>query len=255
MKELPPTVVQTPEGLALPFATADFASRMAAMIIDLVVVFVVLLVGGGLLALVLGPAVLMLAMFFLRQGYFLWFEARGNGSTLGKRRLHLRVVRADGGPLTVEVLLARNLTREVEFFVPGMIFLAPQYLFADHAGPVRVVASLWVLLLLLFPLFNSYRARIGDLLAGTRVVVAPPVALLRDLADRDREQRAAAGFHFTAQQLDVYGEKELTVLEDVLRKARGAGGKQALRKVAEAICRRIGYQDPAALERSDAFLH
>jgi hypothetical protein len=116
--------------------------------------------------------------------------------------------------------------------------------FADHQGVVRLLATLWILGLMFFPLLHPQRLRIGDLLAGTRVVRSPPVQLARDLADA---KPAAAGappeFHFPAQQLTVYGEHELTVLEDLLRKARLAGGDEAVAAVAATIARKLGRDD------------
>ena len=85
------------------------------------------------------------------------------------------MIRADGGPLTTEIVLARNFTREVELFLPVQLILMPEYYHGGHTGVVAVASTLWVLVLLFFPLFNRHRLRIGDLLAGTRVVVSPPV--------------------------------------------------------------------------------
>lgn len=241
--------VTTPEGFELRFGRAAASERLVALAVDLGIVVLAALVLGLLLAFTLGEGAAMLLLFLLRQGYFIWFETRWNGRTPGKRLFHLRVVRADGGPLTVETLLARNLTREVELFLPLTLLLAPDVLFADHTGVVRLVASLWILLLLFFPLTNPHRLRIGDLLAGTRVVVSPRVQLVRDLADARpavgvREPEAA--FRFTPAQLSIYGERELTVLEDVLRKAR-RGGDPVLVEVTRSICRRIGWSDEQAI--------
>jgi len=233
-------LVRSPEGIDLRFGVATASERLAALAIDLVIVLV-LMIATVLALLLLGlPGAALLAFFLLRQGYFIWFEARGNGTTIGKRRFHLRVIRADGGPLTTEILLARNLTREVELFVPMVLLLNPDMLFAEHEGVTRLVASLWILLLMFFPLTNPQRLRIGDLLAGTRVVVSPPVALMRDLADRKRSASVAAEpLRFTPAQLSVYGEHELGVLEEVLRKARTKGRDEALEAVAKSICKRI----------------
>jgi uncharacterized RDD family membrane protein YckC len=266
---LPLQIVRSPEGIDLHFGTATASERLVALVYDLTIIAAVFVVCGFLFVFTLGPAAAILLFFVLRHGYFLWFETRGNGATPGKRRFRLRVVRADGGPLTTEILLARNLTREVELFVPLVLLLAPDALFADHEGIVRVVASTWVLLLLFFPLTNAQRLRIGDLLAGTRVVVAPTVLLERDLAhqrpSRSPAQASAApeaaaaaatpAFVFTREQLGIYGERELTVLEDVLRKARLAGGKETVAAVAGSIARRIGWPDAAGLRgREDHFL-
>jgi len=246
--------VTTPEGFPLRFGRAAASERLVALAIDLGILLVVVLVAGALLYLTFGFGAAVLLQFVLRQGYFIWFETRWNGRTPGKRLYHLRVVRADGGPLTVETLLARNLTREVELFLPLTLLLAPDVLFADHSGWVRLLASLWILLLLFFPLTNPHRLRIGDLLAGTRVVVSPSVALVRDLADA----RPAAGvrepeavFRFTPAQLAIYGERELTVLEDVLRKVKRTSDP-VLVEVTRSICRRIGWTDEVATGKDQA---
>ncbi len=235
--------VLVPEGIELHFATASASERIVAVGIDLFVMALVMLFVGILMGLVFGIGGALLLFFLLRQGYFAWFETRWNGSTPGKRRFNLRVIRADGGPLTTEILLARNLTREVEMFLPLTLLVAPDLLFADHIGIVRVVASVWVLLLLFFPFTNPHRLRIGDLLAGTRVVVSPAVPLLRDMADSRDAVAApkAARFVFTQAQLAIYGEHELQVLEDVLRKSRLPGGEETVAAVAKKIAGRIGW--------------
>lgn len=240
--------VLTPEGVALHFQTASISERLVAIVIDLFLLFVVLIGLGIPLAWIGGSAPLMLLWFFGRHFWFVWFETRWQGTTPGKRRLHLRVISADGGPLTTEIVFARNLTREVELFLPLVLIVNPDLLFAGQQGVTRLLASAWILLLLLFPLTNRHRLRIGDLLAGTRVVVAPPVALLRDLADERRPVgdlvAPAPEFTFTAIQMTIYGRHELEVLEDVLRKVRSPGGASTATAVARSIARRIGWVGP-----------
>lgn len=268
---LPPQIVRSPEGLLLQFRTATAGERMAAFAIDVVIVILLLLLValplllfafmGARELLVLWP----LWFFLLRFGWFSWAEIRGGGRTPGKRRYHLRVIRSDGGPLTAEILLARNLTREIETFLPTLVALNPDILFAGHDGLVRIVAFGWVIVLLLFPLTNAARMRVGDLLAGTRVVVSPPAMLARDLAaapatptpaaKAQADADAAEEFVFTPDQLGVYGERELAVLEDVLRKAPADGKDDALLAVARSIRKRIAFADAAsALARPLPFL-
>jgi uncharacterized RDD family membrane protein YckC len=255
---LPSQVVRSPEGIDLHFRTAAASERLVALAVDLTIVLLLLVLGVFACASVFGQAPFLLLFFFLRHGYFLWCEVRGNGTTFGKRRFHLRVIRADGGPLTTEVLLARNLTREVELFLPLVLLFQPDVAFAEHEGVVRLLASVWMLALLFFPLTNAQRLRIGDLLAGTRVVLSPPVALARDLADR-RVGTAAqppitAEFVFTEAQLSIYGEHELAVLEDVLRKAN-RGKDDTVDAVTAAVAKKIGWTDAAAIaERKRQFL-
>lgn len=240
-------VLPTPEGLELRFGRATASERLLAVTIDLVIVLVAMLLCVLVFALTLGQGAAFIAAFLLRHGYFAWFETRWNGSTPGKRLFHLRVVRADGGPLTVETVLARNLTREVELFLPLQVLLVPDALFAGHDGWVRTLAVLWILGLLFFPLGNAHRLRIGDLLAGTRVVLSPRVQLVRDLADAK-----VVAFRFTPAQLSIYGEHELSVLEDVLRKGTNKKLDPVLAEVTKSICRRIGWQDPDAVRGHEA---
>jgi len=249
----------TPEGLELTFRTATASERLVALVIDLTLLLLLLLAVVLLAALfqpLIGLAPALVIAFLLRVFYFSWFETRSNGRTFGKRRMNLRVIRADGGPLSTEVVLARNFSRELELFVPLQLMVMPDFHYADHAGPVAVVASLWIVLLLVFPLTNRHRMRIGDILAGTRVVVDPSPTLLRDLAAETRKERSQrAEVPFLDSQLEVYGIKELEVLEEVLRKARAPGGKETLAAVAKSIKKRIRWTGGGQRVSDHAFLH
>lgn len=244
MNPRPQTVqILAPEGIVLRFGNAAASERLVAFATDLTILLAIALVLGIALGMVFGIGAVFLLVFLLRQGYFVWCETRGNGSTPGKRRFHLRVVRADGGPLTTGILLARNLTREVEFFLPLQVLTSPESLFPEHEGLVRLVAAAWVIGLLFFPFATKERLRLGDLLAGTRVVLSPPAPLLRDLADARvaAETPLPARFQFREAQLAIYGEKELQVLEDLLRKARAQGDAELLAAVTRKITDRIGF--------------
>ena len=65
---------------------------------------------------------LILLVFLSRYGYFLCFELGPRGATPGKRALGIRVAARGGGRLTAEAVIARNLMRDVEVFIP-LIFL------------------------------------------------------------------------------------------------------------------------------------
>src|SRR4051794_24385858 len=60
----------------------------------------------------------LIGMFVLRNGYFIGFELRGRAATPGKRISGLRVIARDGGRLTADAVIARNLMREIEVFLP-----------------------------------------------------------------------------------------------------------------------------------------
>ena len=125
----------TPEGLALPLTVASRGARAGALLLDLAVIvvgFIVLFIllaamgigvldmqpGEGSPALEFVAVVMILLVFVSRYGYFLWFELGPRGATPGKRALGIRVAARGGGRLTAEAVIARNLMRDVEVFMP-----------------------------------------------------------------------------------------------------------------------------------------
>ena len=238
--------VVTPEGVAVSVRLASIGERVTALVLDLVILIAALLVvaiapfaAGGYLGVTAG----ILLMFVLRVFYFAGFELAWNGRTPGKRMTSLRVINRRGGPLTPAAVIARNLMREVELFLPLSLALAGDAAIA--AGPWTWIATLtWVGVLAALPLFNRDRLRAGDMVAGTWVVAEPKPVLLPDLAAaRPAANAVAPAYVFTAQQLVVYGVKELQVLEEVLRSS-GQDAAALHGDVARRIIRKIGYVHP-----------
>jgi uncharacterized RDD family membrane protein YckC len=244
----------TPEGVPLRFTLAGAGDRLAAFLIDLTflsiasaalgIAMVTVLTGRGAFDHLVVAAIL-LASFLLRSFYFIWFEIRWHGTTPGKRLLGIRVIDASGGPLTPQAVVARNLLRDVEFFLPVSLIAAPQMVWPGSPAWAGELAALWAVALGLLPLFNSDRLRPGDLLGGTLVVLAPRVLLLDDLgahavAEAALPRRAAHAF--TDAQLDVYGIYELQTLEAVLRRGASEANRGALAAVAERIQRKIAWE-------------
>jgi len=246
----------TPEGLPLPLTIASRGARAGALLIDLGVIFFGL-VALSLVLLVIGinvfdegadtanPAVelivilLILLVFFSRYGYFLFFELGPRGATPGKRALGIRVAAHGTQRLTAEAIIARNLMRDVEVFIPAIFLLSGV---GSSTGVVGVAAGIWLAIFVLFPCFNRDALRAGDLVAGTWVVEAERRKLMQALSvAEDRSQT----YRFGEAELAVYGEHELQVLEGVLRH----GNPEAQRQVMEAICRKIGWEPGAGDER------
>lgn len=248
----------TPEGIDLGLGLATMNLRAGAFLIDLTVMLLVLGILYGIAEAVavnafrsgnratfeVVVAVFLLIFFFVRNGYFILWEAGPRGSTPGKRAVGLRVIARSGERLTVDSVVARNLMREVEFFLPISFLLLPGQSGAKF-GWYEAAAAVWLLLFLAFPLFNRDRLRVGDLLAGTWVISAPRRRLAYDLVG---EVPAADQLFFTPAQLDVYGVYELQTLERVLRE----GDYGTIVQVADTIRRKIGFDAPGEDAR---FLH
>ncbi|MGA2042294.1 MAG: RDD family protein [Roseiarcus sp.] len=233
--------IVTPEGVALHVELAEHGERAAAFLIDMtiwlgVAIFSYLVVVAVLVqthAIGVAVTIVLFIGFFVRNLYFIYFELAWQGATPGKRINRLRVIDRAGGPLTAGAVIARNLTREVEVFLPLGVILA-----GAAGGAANVVLGVWLLLLTAMPLFNRDRMRGGDLIAGTIVIALPKRLLLADLAE------ARAAYAFTSAQLAAYGAFELQVLEELLRKPRTHESVQALEDVSARIRRRIGWSGP-----------
>ncbi len=260
----------TPEGIAMPVLLASRGTRFGALLIDLTIIstalFAVTLVlvliaaqlskftggkfesaeGGFGLALQ-GIVILYIAFAFLvRYGYFLFFELGPRGATPGKRMTGIRIAARGGGRLSTEMVLARNLLRDIEVFMPIAALAS-----AQGAGPTGWAAAAWFLVFALFPFFNRDRLRAGDVIGGTWVIEAPKRKLEAAMstgrvAASGTSTATGASYRFGEAELAIYGEYELQTLERVLREDRA----EAIVAVHEAICRKIGWDPGAGDERA-----
>jgi uncharacterized RDD family membrane protein YckC len=251
--------IVTPEGVALTFELADFGERVTAFAIDVLFWFVAAVLIQILIVLTVtrifqpeeqigvavGVSILLFAGFLVRNLYFIHFELAWQGSTPGKRIVGIRVVDRNGGPLKPMAVVARNLTREFEAFIPLGLLLS---IGASTAIWERASLALWMLLFSLLPLFNRVRMRGGDLIAGTMVIAMPRRVLLGDLIETGRL------YVFADRHLGAYGAFELQVLEDLLRRSGRSDARQLRREVCDRICAKIGWTDPVADADTERFL-
>lgn len=260
----------TPEGIAVPVTIASRGSRLGALLLDFLIlsigtylfILALVFIAGGLFDEMAAAAedqisgaaeflyiVLILFIFLARYGYFLAFELGPRGATLGKRAVGIRVAARNGGRLTPEAIVARNLLRDIELFMP-LVFLmvAP----SGEAGSFGLAGMIWFLVFMLFPFFNKDALRAGDIIAGTWVVEAPRTKLAEAMstqgavATRGASHVTGAKYEFGEAELSVYGEHELQTLERMLREAQ----PDALAAVHATICRKIGWDPGAGDERA-----
>src|SRR5258706_9756442 len=124
--------IVTPEGVPIPVNLAEHGARLTAFVLDLVIWLLLTLAiyipifslisysRGSLIAV----SIALFIGFIVRNMYFVYFELAWRGATPGKRIVGLRVIDRHGGPLLATSVIARNLTREVEMFLPLGILMS-----------------------------------------------------------------------------------------------------------------------------------
>jgi len=243
--------LMTPEGVPLRIELAEPGERIAAFLADIAfsTAVALLIVVLGLIASIgaqITLAVALFVSFLVRNAYFIFFELRWAGVTPGKLLLGLRVIDRRGGTLRAGAVVARNLTRQAEFFFPVEMLLVNRGWIWSPADVLPVAT--WLTAMVVIYYVSPDRLRAGDLIGGTVVIAVPKRSLAEDLA------RDTAVFEFTPEQLQHYGVKELQVLEDVLRQPHNSGSAVLRAGISERIQRRIGWTQPLSGRDIEIFL-
>ncbi len=226
--------VETPEHVRFRFNVAGPMRRAAAYLLDLMLrgLIVILLLGllaiagidGG--AIVKGSTgVMLVVLFALEWGYYIFFDVVMNGASPGKRALRLRVVTERGYPLGLYDSVLRNLLRAADFLPFGYAIGA---LVSATDGRFR---------------------RLGDLVAGTIVIVEErrevASGLRIDPLPTDKELARLP------QRVPLSGD-ELEAVELFLRRTNrlsAARREELAEMVAPIFARRMGMKarDPVRL--------
>lgn len=250
-------VIISPEGVPLDIQVAGNWERLAAFILDLVFMLAAIIIITLVIPLLIfdisssiGWTIALFLTFVVRVFYFMYFELAWQGRTPGKKICGLRIINRKGGELKPAAIIARNLTREIEFFWPWSLFLR----LGSEASILQDLALLvWMLVLTSLPLFNRDHLRAGDLIGGTQVIAMPQRVLLKDLAETSQKNTSAI-YTFTPDQLAIYGTFELQVLEEFLRRPDNKVKQQLLAGVCQKICHRIGWEEEIPPENIQSFL-
>jgi uncharacterized RDD family membrane protein YckC len=245
--------IVTPEGVPVTVELADHGERLTAFTIDVFIWFLLTILvylplvffalrGGSAL---IAVSIVLFIGFVVRNLYFIHFELAWRGATPGKRFVGLRVIDRRGGPLLPSAIVARNLTREVEAFIPLGLLLTWS---GTHPDWEHLFIAIWLLFFAALPFVNRDRMRGGDLIGGTMVIALPKRVLSGDLVER------AAQYVFTEPQLRAYGAFELQVLEELLRRPKSVETGRLFTEVRDKICHKIGWTAPVPPEDTELFL-
>jgi uncharacterized RDD family membrane protein YckC len=143
--EVATATVPAPPGYVPPSPLADLGSRIVAGIVDYIIIGIIAAILAIFLVVpwaITGPGIMgtigaagwfagiggiLVIMWLLWLIYFTYFEAT-SGQTIGKRLIHIKVIKEDGSRCDFGPALVRNLLRIVDYlpflYILGIILIA-----------------------------------------------------------------------------------------------------------------------------------
>lgn len=198
--------ITTPEQVSLKFKIAGLGSRATANIVDWFIL-ILINVAVSLSIILIGKmipdlhpiptvsnyvyAVMIILLFLLLWGYFVFFEFFASGRTPGKMLVGIRVIQENGQSITFLASAVRNLFRIIDF-LPALFLLG---------------------ILMIF--FHSRHKRIGDIAAGTLVVYQRKTQrkMIKKKNPLEKEIEKRLNTHQISLDLDEWSKKKIGIRE------------------------------------------
>lgn len=241
--------VDTPENITFGYEIAGIGSRFLAALVDTTLILLLQILVNAVMILILSKSVDMseivssgkifnspvswviglmgLIAFFFLWGYYIFFEMLWNGQSPGKALAKLRVIRANGTPITLTESIIRNLVRVIDFL--------PMYYGVG-------VITMFV---------NSQSRRLGDLAAGTLVVrenmerislkslAVPEIRLAQPTASIGAP--GVTGQEYPVERLT---QQDIQMIESFLKRRQELNNRPDLaRQIARSILARMDISD------------
>lgn len=227
--------IELAEGVEVRLRIAGPLPRGIALGIDMLLQGLILIVGGFVMVLAgfgigfeVAAGVFLLAWFFMRWWYPVFFEASKRGATPGKRMLGLRVVQTSGAPITFGQSILRNFLRWIdEMPLWPAVWTGGMYVPTMAFGLAACMAT-------------KRFQRLGDLAAGTVVIydrvlpepavpAPPPMESARPaLTLRPEEVRAVVAFR---ERAGLWSEGRRAEIADHAKELTGSGGPKGVARI------------------------
>jgi uncharacterized RDD family membrane protein YckC len=239
---------ETPENVQVRYDVAGLGTRFVAWFVDQIVVWVLtLLLFIALMVVGLSfdslfweldrsdeddvnrtmwflGGIMMLVWGFGSFVYFALCELLLRGQTIGKRAVHIRVVKVDGFQLDAVSIVVRNLFRVLDQLPP-----------------------MWIV-----PFVSPRSQRAGDMVAGTLVVSDAPPELSPVRTALAQRAAADAHFRFDHAKLKRLSGDDFAAIERVLDRWPELDAEQQeklLSAYSEPVAKKLGVEVPASVDR------
>ncbi|MCD9016054.1 RDD family protein [Parachryseolinea silvisoli] len=215
--------VRTTQNVFIQYPVASLGDRMAAGLIDTVIVVAyIVLVAYGMSLVEIDSAALGISVLVIPSIlYHLLFEIFMDGQSPGKRQMKIKVVRTDGTPATIGNYLLRWLLRLVEV--------------QAAQGMIAVITIAW----------NGRGQRLGDIAAGTTVV---KLVKQKDVTAAEIFTLATDDYVPQFPGVIMLSDRDAELIQQALEVYRRHDNLQPAMIVTEKIKTRLGIQTDMTFE-------
>jgi uncharacterized RDD family membrane protein YckC len=157
----------------------SLSRRMASFVYEGLILFGILLIPGAVGAIIVavtgqqhsvqGDLILQVTSFSIYAAYFTWFWSK-RGQTLPMQTWHIKVVTADGEPLSWGRAFVRYLASWLWVAPAALIAVLNHWSFREDTRAMVIGASLGVLAYALLALVLPQKQFLHDLICGTKLV-------------------------------------------------------------------------------------
>lgn len=229
---MPTVQIETAFNVALDFEIAPFHKRLAAYLIDFVILLVYMFfmkyilydaigLENGMSSMGIDILVTSMPMLF----YSLLTEMLMNGQTIGKKLMQIRVVSLEGGEPTAGQFLIRWITKFFEWpFVFGYVVTYGVYAYIFATGFCGIAVVIVILI-------SKKSQRLGDIAAGTVVVDARTSMSIHDTIFVDVRTE---NYTVTFPEVMRLSDNDINTIKSVLTQARKSHNHD--------ICTRVEYK-------------
>lgn len=183
--------IPTAFNIDLEFQAADFGRRLGAYLIDLMIRLAYIALMAWLIYRLAGTRQADLVFFILVMlpvsFYYLISEILMGGQSLGKKVLSLKVVSLLGNTPGISQILLRWMFRLVESPIISLVLVIAA-INEESAGGVLLSLGIAIIPLIII-IRSPYNQRLGDITAGTIVVISREKASINDTIFREIDQQ------------------------------------------------------------------
>ena len=201
--------IETTQNIRLAYELAGVGDRIAAFLIDIIIIGAYLITSFYLASELNPPKWVFILISLPAFLYHLISEILMNGQSLGKRQLNIKVVKLDGSSPDVGNYLLRWLLWPVDNLINGSVAI-------------------------LTILFSRKGQRLGDIAAGTTVVkFKPRNANLRNQVYAPLENYK--DYQLTYSQAEQLTEEQVSVIREALKVYRVSGNSQPVQTLSVKV--------------------